>query len=326
MLELVTSNPIIRALILIALFGVVALVVFSISAIASRRMRVSQGLAALGGDADSVSNETLTRQRNDGAWAKMVKRIESTGLSLSDTNDSKLEQQLKAAGYESPSAARVYTLVRLLLVFVLPGLYLLNVYFKAEPPGIFTLYMTCALLAVLGLYVPNLFIRAKADRRRTEIINGFPDCLDLMLVCVEAGLGLEATLDRVGREMVTTHPRIATMLSETTLLMRAGASREDALRRMGSEASVDEIRSFATLLIQSDKLGTSLATTLRVYSAEMREARRLRAEEKAHRLPVLLSIPLVVFMLPTMIGVLILPAAVLTIRQVVPAMLGENIQ
>lgn len=326
MLELVTANPIIRALILIAVFGLVALVVFSISAIASRRMRVAQDLAVLSGDADSVSSETLTRQRNDGAWAKMVKRIERSGLSLSDTNDSKLEQQLKAAGYESPSAPRVYTLVRLLLVFVLPGLFLLNVYFSAEPPGIFTLYMTCALLAVLGLYVPNLFIRAKADRRRTEIINGFPDSLDLMLVCVEAGLGLEATLDRVGREMVTTHPRIAHMLSETTLLMRAGASREDALRRMGNEASVDEIRSFSTLLIQSDKLGTSLATTLRVYSAEMREARRLRAEEKAHRLPVLLSIPLVVFMLPTMIGVLILPAAVLTIRQVVPAMLGENIQ
>ena len=326
MLELVSTNPIIRALILVAIFGLVALVVFSISAVTSRRMRLSRDLATLSGDTDSATSETLTRQRTDGAWAKMVKRIEDAGLNLGDSNDSKLEQQLKAAGYESPSAPRVYTLVRLMLVFVLPGLFLLNAYFQAEPPGLGQLYLTCALLAVLGLYVPNLFIRAKADRRRTEIINGFPDCLDLMLVCVEAGLGLEATLDRVGREMVTTHPRVAAMLTETTLLMRAGASREDALRRMGSESSVDEIRSFSTLLIQSDKLGTSLATTLRVYSAEMREARRLRAEEKAHRLPVLLSIPLVVFMLPTMIGVLILPAAVLTIRQVVPAMVGEPIQ
>ncbi len=326
MLELISSNPVIRTLILIIVFGLVALVVFSISAITSRRMRVSRDLASLGGDGNSPTSETLTRQRTEGAWAKMVKRIEEAGLNLGDTNDSKLERQLKAAGYESESAPRIYTLVRLLLVFALPGLFLLNAYFQAEPPGLFQLYLTCALLAVLGLYIPNLFIRAKADRRRTEIINGFPDCLDLMLVCVEAGLGLEATLDRVGREMVTTHPRVAAMLTETTLLMRAGATREDALRRMGEEASVDEIRSFATLLIQSDKLGTSLATTLRVYSSEMREARRLRAEEKAHRLPVLLSIPLVVFMLPTMIGVLILPAAVLSIREVVPAMLGEPIQ
>ena len=144
-----------------------------------------------------------------------------------------------------------------------------------------------------------------------------------MLVCVEAGLGLESTLDRVGREMARSHPLISQMLTETTLLMRAGASREDALRKLGDKASVDEIRSFATLLIQSDKLGTSLATTLRVYSSEMREARRLRAEEKAHRLPVLLSIPLVVFMLPTMIGVIILPAIVMSIREVLPSMAGD---
>ena len=113
------------------------------------------------------------------------------------------------------------------------------------------------------------------------------------------------------------------MLIQTTLLMRAGATREDALRKLGDGAGVDEIRSFATLLIQSDKLGTSLASTLRVYSAEMREARRLRAEEKAHRLPVLLSIPLVVFMLPTMIGVIALPAIILSVREVFPAMSGN---
>ncbi|NNK46710.1 MAG: type II secretion system F family protein, partial [Altererythrobacter sp.] len=164
---------------------------------------------------------------------------------------------------------------------------------------------------------------AKADRRREEIVNGFPDSLDLMLVCVEAGLGLEAALDRVGREMANTHPRIAEMLTQTTLLMRAGATREDSLRKLGDTSGVDEIKSFATLLIQSDKLGTSLATTLRVYSSEMREARRLRAEEKAHRLPVLLSIPLVVFMLPTMIGVIILPAIVISIREVIPSMMGN---
>jgi len=230
---------------------------------------------------------------------------------------------LRAAGYMSSSAPRVYTLVRLILIFVLPGLFLLNVYFQPEPPSLMRIYFTCAIFAVLGLYLPNLFVRAKADRRRTEIVNGFPDSLDLMLVCVEAGLGLESTLDRVGREMAVSHPRIAEMLTQTTLLMRAGASREDALRKLGDGAGVDEIRSFTTLLIQSDKLGTSLANTLRVYSSEMREARRLRAEEKAHRLPVLLSIPLVVFMLPTMIGVIILPAIILAIRQVLPAMAGN---
>ena len=97
---------------------------------------------------------------------------------------------------------------------------------------------------------------------------------------------------------------------------------EDGRIPMADGAGVDEIRSFATLLIQSDKLGTSISSTLRVYAGEMREARRMRAEEKAHRLPVIISIPLVTCMLPTMIGVLILPAAVAVIREVGPALTG----
>ena len=322
MIEFATSNWILRGLILVVIFGGVAAVVFFASSFASRRMRVSRELAALSGDANSPSNETLTRQRTEGAWAKMVKRIENAGLSLSDTAESDIAKQLKAAGFISPIAPRVYTLVRLLLIFVLPGLFLIFSLLRPEPPGVFALYLGCTLLAVLGLYVPNLTIRAMAEGRRRQIINSFPDSLDLMLVCVEAGLGLESTLDRVGRELANTHPLISQMLTETTLLMRAGASREDALRKLGDNASVDEIRSFTTLLIQSDKLGTSLATTLRVYSAEMREARRLRAEEKAHRLPVLISIPLVVFMLPTMIGVILLPAIVRAVREVIPALAG----
>lgn len=322
MLEIAASNVIVRALILIGIFGLVAIAVFAIYGITSRRMRVSRDLAALSGDIAGINSESLTRQKNEGAWARMVKRIEESGLNLGDTDESKLAKLLREAGYISPSAPRVYTLVRLMMIFLLPGAYLLSVALQSEAPTALRMYFTCAFLALLGLYIPALFVRAKADRRRQEIINGFPDCLDLMLVCVEAGLGLESALDRVGREMATTHPLISGMLTETNLLMRAGATREDALRKLGEVAGVDEIKSFATLLIQSDKLGTSLAATLRVYSAEMRESRRLRAEEKAHRLPVLLSIPLVVFMLPTMIGVLILPAVIMSIRKILPSMGG----
>lgn len=322
MLEFVTSNWAVKGLTLIMIFALVAIGVYAVTNLVSRRVRVTRELAALGGDRDSPIAESLTRQRTEGAWARIVREVERAGLNLGDTDESELARQLRAAGYRSPAATRVYTLVRLLMIFVLPGLFLLMTLFQAEPPGIARLYITCAVLAVMGLYLPNLFIRAKADRRRTEIVNGFPDSLDLMLVCVEAGLGLEATLDRVGREMSMTHPLISGLLTQTTLLMRAGASREDALRKLGEGAGVDEIRSFATLLIQSDKLGTSLASTLRVYASEMREARRLRAEEKAHRLPVLLSIPLVVCMLPTMIGVIALPAIVMSIRQIFPALGG----
>ena len=143
-----------------------------------------------------------------------------------------------------------------------------------------------------------------------------------MLVCVEAGLGLEAAFARVGQEMTKSHPRLAEQLGAVVLELRAGRSREDALRRMADRAGADEIRAFATLLIQSTKLGSSVAQTLRIYASEMRERRRMRAEEKAHRLPVLLSIPLVACMLPVMIGVLMLPAVIRVMRQVMPALAG----
>jgi tight adherence protein C len=143
-----------------------------------------------------------------------------------------------------------------------------------------------------------------------------------MLVCVEAGLGLESAFSRVGMEITTSHPLLAEQFGAVVLELRAGRSREDALRRMADRAGVDEIRAFSTLLIQSTKLGSSLAQTLRIYAAEMREKRRMRAEEKAHRLPVLISIPLVACMLPVMIGVLMLPAAIRVVRTLVPALGG----
>jgi tight adherence protein C len=189
-------------------------------------------------------------------------------------------------------------------------------------PSIFQLYIILGIAALLGLYLPSLFIRAKADRRQLQIVNGFPDALDLMLVCVEAGLGLEAAFTRVGMEITISHPLLAEQFGAVVLELRAGRSREDALRRMADRAGVDEIRAFSTLLIQSTKLGSSLAQTLRIYAAEMREKRRMRAEEKAHRLPVLLSIPLVACMLPVMIGVLMLPAMIRVVRLVFPALAG----
>lgn len=322
MIELISSNWVFRMLVLLAVFALVTFLAFLVSNRTSRRLRLVRELNEIGGGTADPGRESLARQRTESVWGKIAKRIEDAGLNLGDTNEGEIAKLLRSAGYRATNAPRVYTLVRFTLIFALPGLYLLYAASQAEGPSLIRMYFTCAILGLLGLYVPNLFVRARAEGRRREVINGFPDSLDLMLVCVEAGLGLEAALDRVGRETAQSHPLISEMLTETTLRMRAGANREDALRLLGETAGVDEIRSFATLLIQSDKLGTSLATTLRVYSSEMREARRLRAEEKAHRLPVLISIPLVAFMLPAMIGVLILPAAALTIREVFPSMTG----
>jgi tight adherence protein C len=131
-----------------------------------------------------------------------------------------------------------------------------------------------------------------------------------MLVCVEAGLGIDAAFSRIGAEITTSHPLLAQLFASVALELRAGRSREDALRLLARRTAVPEIKAFVTLIIQSDKLGASISQALKIYSAEMREGRRMRAEEKAHRLPVLLSIPLVVFLLPVTIAVLMLPAAI----------------
>ncbi len=323
MFELAATSSIARLTMLILIFGLVVTGAFAVMTFFSRRSLVRNELRELttgsllvAGRADSL------RSSNDTAWAKLADAIEKAGLNLGDTKSDRLRAKMVSAGFTAPSAPRVFTLVRLALVFLLPLGYILIAYSGEQAPSFFKVYLIGSGLALLGLYVPNLYVQGKADRRREQIVNGFPDCLDLTLVCVEAGLGIEAAMDRVGREMVYTHPLVAELLSVTTLQLRAGASREDAFRRLADTAGVDEIRSFTTLLIQSDKLGTSVATTLRVYATEMRERRRMRAEEKAHRLPVLISIPLVVFMLPTMIGVLMLPAAVRVIREVVPFLAG----
>jgi tight adherence protein C len=241
---------------------------------------------------------------------------------LVDSKDEALRGKLTAAGFTASYAPRVYTLLRLVLVLGLPIAVFLLFWVGGSSPSVLKLDISLTIAAAAGLYLPSLFVQAKADRRQRDLVNGFPDALDLMLVCVEAGLGLEAAFARVGMEMTTSHPRLAEQFGAVVLELRAGRSHEDALRRMSDRAGSDEIRAFSTLLVQSTKLGSSIAQTLRVYASEMRERRRMRAEEKAHRLPVLISIPLVACMLPTMIGVLMLPAMIRVIRAVLPALGG----
>jgi tight adherence protein C len=325
MSTLFAENPLFRWLLLALLFGLVAVLAGMLASALLRRMATRGQLQELvsSGSRNATAGHHLRTREIEGAWARMAKAIEDAGLNLADTNSERLTQKMRAAGFTSPAAPRVFTLVRLVMIFVIPLGYVALAYSSGEPPSFLKLYLVGSGLAALGLILPSIFVQARADRRKEEIVNGFPDCLDLLLVCVESGLGLEAAMDRVGREMVISHPLVAGLLSLTTLQLRAGASRDEAFRKLAETSAVDEIRSFTTLLIQSDKLGTSISTTLRIYAAEMREKRRMRAEEKAHRLPVLISIPLVACMLPTMIGTLMLPAIVMVVREIFPLMVGR---
>jgi tight adherence protein C len=324
--EIVTSDAG-RIALLVLLFLAVVGVTFGVAVMVGERRQVRERLVEGGpssADPNIAVGAGLRVHDARGAWVALVTAIEKTGIPLVDTKDATLRSRLVAAGYTQESAPRVYSLVRLTTVIGMPVAALAFMWAGGGSPSVVKIYIVGLIAALLGLYLPSIWIRARADRRQRDIINGFPDALDLMLVCVEAGLGLEAAFSRVGMEMTRSHPLLAEQLGSVVLELRAGRSQEDALRRMADRAGADEIRAFATLLIQSHKLGSSIAQTLRIYASEMRERRRMRAEEKAHRLPVLLSVPLVTCMLPVMIGVLMLPAVIRTIRTVLPAIAGGD--
>jgi len=324
MLALIASNPLLRAIILLLLFVMTFGLGMFLVRLTAQRIATRQELRAISVVGPGSRSVQSLRGRKDDGFTRMVDRIERAGLNLADTKSDALRATLVSAGFESPSAPKLYTLIRLVLVIALPCLVVALTLLSGHHLSFMRLYIYGSVAALAGLYVPSVIVSGRSDRRRQAIVNSFPDSLDLMLVCVEAGLGLEAALDRVGREVTVSAPLVAQLLTTATLQLRAGASRETALRRMADAAGVDEIRSFSTLLIQSDKLGSSIASALRIYASEMRDKRRMRAEEKAHRIPVLISIPLVTCMLPVMIGVLMLPAMVQVVRHLLPTLSGNG--
>lgn len=300
-------------LILALVFGAVVMVVLALAPLFGRKVDVAQRLSTSPRSSEVTSQPGIPSLKTDHSgslWAKLVAQVEARGLSLEDSKSNVLAEKLALAGYEQPYAVRAYVLIRTGLTLLLPVLAYTLVTLSGASLSVSKLYMLLVVAAAAGLYVPNVIVSGRADRRKQEILNGFPDALDLMLVCVEAGLGIDACFARVGQEIVNLHPKLADLFAGVSLELRAGRARSEALKNMAKRSGVEEIQSFATLVIQSDKLGASIGQALKVYAAEMREGRRMRAEEKAHRLPVLLSIPLVLFLLPTMIGVLALPASI----------------
>ena len=209
MLELFAENTVLRLLMLVLLFASVAAMAYLATQAVTVRQAARRRLLGDRQATDGPAFGTLRVDRVESTWLRLVNSIEKSGLSLVDTKDAALRGKLIAAGMTAAYAPRVFTLVRLLLVVGLPLLVLTLFWMSGSSPGIVKLYFSLVIAAGLGLYLPNIYVRARADRRRRDLINGFPDALDLMLVCVEAGLGLEAAFSRVGMEMTTSHPRLA---------------------------------------------------------------------------------------------------------------------
>jgi tight adherence protein C len=181
-----------------------------------------------------------------------------------------------------------------------------------------TVLMFLMIAALTGCYLPNLWLALRLRERSRELFENFPDAADLMLVCVEAGLGMDAALTRIADEMGPKSRALAEELHLTNLEMRAGASRSRALRNLALRSGIEEIGTFATMLSQSDKFGTSVGESLRVFSEDLRHKRQVRAEEHAAKVPTKMLVPLAVFIFPAIIMVVLGPALVIIVRTIGP--------
>ena len=316
-----------QTIILIAVQVLVFALVVGATLLVTRRMQAAaQTGRRLRGEArrdkpEPVRGESVMRQQKVRnpllAWV-----LTSTSLRDRGEDRTKLDKSLRDAGFESAGAPAVFFIVRFGLAIGLPFAFLISQTLRETPlVGVPLIFGALALTAI-GLIAPQAVVDRMGQARRNKLEREFPDALDLMVVCVEAGLGIESAFVRVGEEVTRSHPRIADEFSKVSQELRAGRTRAEALRNLGERTGVNAVTSFATLLIQTDALGTSVGQTLRVYSQEMRETRFLKAEEKAMRIPVLMTVPLVACILPVIITALLLPAIIDVIRTLMPALSG----
>ncbi len=195
-----------------------------------------------------------------------------------------------------------------------PAIALILRMFITRPIPIVPFMIIVVALAVLGFYAPNIWLRSRIDARKEQILHSFPDALDLLVICVEAGMSLDSAITRVGEELKLGHKALSEEFKLLSLELRAGKTRRDALRNFGLRTDLDEVNSLVTLLIQTDRFGTSIAQALRVYSDTMRTSRFNKAEEMAMKLPVKLVVPMIVFIFPSLFVVILGPALIQIFR------------
>ena len=222
-----------------------------------------------------------------------------------------LEARLFRAGFHQSSAVILYNLAR--LVCVVAGF--LGAWWGLRlvlPPALpsFVPFGAAFLFGLACIVIPSIALDRFENREKTKFRRGFPDFMDLMITCADAGMSLEAAVDRVSGELAGTHRALGVQLSIMTLQMRAGKPLRDALRDLADRIGIDEARSLAVLFRQSEELGTSLTDALRVYSDEMRTQRILRAEEKANALPVKMVLPLGLCIFPVVLMIVMLPVII----------------
>ncbi|HUO11559.1 MAG TPA: type II secretion system F family protein [Caulobacteraceae bacterium] len=266
-----------------------------------RRARLSSGAVATGTAGGGVTD----------ALAGVVGGVRRLGdrIAIQDPAQlTALRARLVQAGYYSREAAAIYLGARAAcMIAAIGGMVLMLPYAVSKHAGMPAIAVG-AILALAAIMGPDQVVNQRRKKRELEYREGFPDLLDLLVASVEAGLSLDAAVSRVTEELQRRYPDLADHLRVLTLELRAGRSRKDAWGALAERLGIDEARSLATMLRQAEEMGTSLGETLAVFSDDMRAKRMLRAEEKAMALPAKMMLPLILFIFPCLIGVLMLPA------------------
>lgn len=261
-------------------------------------------------------------------WQARILKVATPVARLATPTDSEDVSKLRAkflhAGIRQPSAPVLFFAAKALLAIGLPMAF---VFFTRLVDWKASTQMSTALLLLfgaIGYYLPSVVLAWITRRRQREIFEAFPDALDLIIVCIEAGLGLDMAINKTAEEMKIRSPELAEELDMVSLELRVGSSRERALRNLAMRTGLDEVSSFATMLIQSDRFGTSLAEALRVHADMLRTRRQLRAEEAAAKIPLKLLFPLIFFIFPSLLVVLLGPAFIQIYRIMLPTMAGAG--
>lgn len=274
-----------------------------------------------------VANERPEPEHGAG-WLKFVADLTRpiSELAAPEEGYEKSSVKLKFvhAGIRNPSAPTAFFGLKTALTLGLPLFGFAALAFTGSQPKGTALLLVLLVLAAVGYYAPNLVLNSMVKRRQREIFENFPDALDLMTVCVEAGLGTEAAMMRVAKDMQVKSPALGDEMRLVNLELRAGADRERALRNLAFRTGVDEIDGFVSMINQAERFGTSIAASLRIQSELLRTRRRQRAEEAAAKIALKLLFPLIFCIFPSLMVVLMGPAMIQVYRVLLPAMAGNN--
>lgn len=297
-----------NASMMVTLLVFLASATFAFSIMAIVRVRGSVRRRAAGISAAGVGDDAGSLRGSSRKAAQRVIDYTTRHYSTDDGKDMKvLRQRLIRAGIFDSSGVAYFFLARTGLAV---GLALIAFFFAPFTQGTASFWMSIGIGGIVGYVAPSVYLDRRISARVDEHRSGFPDFMDLLVVCADAGLSMEAALDRVGRELADSYPSLTANIHIANLEIRAGRTLTEALDHLGDRLGLDEARSFATLIQQSDELGSSITEALRVYSEDMRHKRLSRAEEKAYALPAKLSVPMMVCIFPVLFVVILLPVAV----------------